>query len=268
MKIWSNNPLIEKAPTLTNSSNNTSDASGLYKSKKTNSGKATYYFRGNVTNNYVKFAGFTWRIVRINEDGTVRIIMNDSINSNTVYKFSSNYTLKNYLWYHMSDIPIILGDSTSGWYKTNLYSFNISTTSTSVSADSKIVNSSFCGQFKVEGISILNYTPTFKCTVSTYDYSSLKIGLLTYDEAVFAGLAYGHNNSSNYLANGQHFWTMSPAGIENGTNYNQTFAISPTGLIYPQVQGNTATIRPVINLSPTDVSIIGVGTSTNPYLLS
>ena len=34
----------------------------------------SYYYRGNVTNNYVKFAGFYWRIVRINGDGTVRVI--------------------------------------------------------------------------------------------------------------------------------------------------------------------------------------------------
>ncbi len=37
----------------------------------------TYYFRGNVTNNYVNFAGHTWRIVRINGDGTVRLILNE-----------------------------------------------------------------------------------------------------------------------------------------------------------------------------------------------
>ena len=34
----------------------------------------SYYYRGNVTNNYVKFAGFYWRIVRINGDSTVRVI--------------------------------------------------------------------------------------------------------------------------------------------------------------------------------------------------
>ena len=34
----------------------------------------SYYYRGNVTNNYVKFAGYYWRIVRINGDGTVRVI--------------------------------------------------------------------------------------------------------------------------------------------------------------------------------------------------
>ena len=34
----------------------------------------SYYFRGDVENNYVYFAGFYWRIVRINGDGTVRMI--------------------------------------------------------------------------------------------------------------------------------------------------------------------------------------------------
>ena len=34
----------------------------------------SYYFRGNVTNNYVKFANKYWRIIRINGDGTVRMI--------------------------------------------------------------------------------------------------------------------------------------------------------------------------------------------------
>ncbi|MBR1680047.1 MAG: hypothetical protein IJ704_05410 [Bacilli bacterium] len=34
----------------------------------------SYYYRGNVDNNYVKFAGYYWRIIRINGDGTIRMI--------------------------------------------------------------------------------------------------------------------------------------------------------------------------------------------------
>ncbi len=34
----------------------------------------SYYFRGVVENNYVKFAGAYWRIIRINGDGTIRMI--------------------------------------------------------------------------------------------------------------------------------------------------------------------------------------------------
>ncbi len=34
----------------------------------------SYYYRGAVKNNYVSFAGFTWRIIRRNGDGSVRMI--------------------------------------------------------------------------------------------------------------------------------------------------------------------------------------------------
>ncbi|HBA37993.1 MAG TPA: hypothetical protein DCY94_04665 [Firmicutes bacterium] len=33
----------------------------------------SYYFRGAVSNNYVKFGGFFWRIIRINGDGSIRM---------------------------------------------------------------------------------------------------------------------------------------------------------------------------------------------------
>ena len=65
------NYLIGEPPS---SSSNT--GSGLYKAED-NDGDS-YYYRGAVSNNYVLFAGITWRIVRINGDGTIRIIMQDS----------------------------------------------------------------------------------------------------------------------------------------------------------------------------------------------
>ena len=34
----------------------------------------SYYFRGNVSNNYVHFGGYYWRIIRINGDGTLRLL--------------------------------------------------------------------------------------------------------------------------------------------------------------------------------------------------
>ena len=37
-------------------------------------GNPTYYYRGSVENNYVKFAGFYWRIIRINSNGSIRMI--------------------------------------------------------------------------------------------------------------------------------------------------------------------------------------------------
>ena len=45
---------------------------GLYQSEDDLG--TSYYFRGDVTNNYVYFAGFYWRIIRINGDGSIRMI--------------------------------------------------------------------------------------------------------------------------------------------------------------------------------------------------
>ena len=62
----------------------------------------SYYFRGAVDNNYVKFANFYWRIIRINGDGSIRMIYagtsahangeseTDSYISKTTYNSSSN----------------------------------------------------------------------------------------------------------------------------------------------------------------------------------
>ncbi len=56
----------------------------------------SYYYRGAVTNNYVKFAGFYWRIIRINGDGSLRI-MYDGIHAyangtNNAYGFIKTNT--------------------------------------------------------------------------------------------------------------------------------------------------------------------------------
>ena len=51
----------------------------------------TYYYRGNVTNNYVSFAGFTWRIVRINGDGSIRMIYDGTTPYRNIKEGGSEY---------------------------------------------------------------------------------------------------------------------------------------------------------------------------------
>ena len=56
---------------FTNTSKN-DNSTGIYASEDDLG--ISYYFRGNITNNYVKFAGYYWRIIRINGDGSLRVI--------------------------------------------------------------------------------------------------------------------------------------------------------------------------------------------------
>jgi len=64
-------PKKDVLTTLTATSNN-DGTTGVYKTEDDLG--TSYYFRGNVTNNYVYFANKYWRIIRINGDGTIRMI--------------------------------------------------------------------------------------------------------------------------------------------------------------------------------------------------
>ncbi|MDD6244220.1 MAG: hypothetical protein PUB03_00985, partial [bacterium] len=44
---------------------------------------ASYYYRGAVKNNYVSFAGYIWRIIRRNGDGSIRMIYSGTTTSDT-----------------------------------------------------------------------------------------------------------------------------------------------------------------------------------------
>ena len=259
--------VVDAEPTLTTSSNNTTDASGLYTSTDTNTGKPTYYFRGNVTNNYVKFAGQTWRIVRVNEDGTIRIVMQDGINNNTNYKFNSNYNNYTYMYYTNSQVKTTL----ESWYQTNIGS----------KADlAKNVASGayYCEQAKAKysdsytsGSATMTtynkYTPDFKCSSDGNGKGvvNASVGLLTYDEVVYAGGYYAQNNNNYYLYNNTYFWTMSPAGFSG--SYSYVWSVDSTGNINNYSVNVTYAVRPVIILNA-DTLATGSGTSSDPFVIS
>ena len=54
---------------------------GLYQAKDDMG--TTYYYRGNVKNNYVSYGGFIWRIIRQNGDGSIRLIYSGKDTSST-----------------------------------------------------------------------------------------------------------------------------------------------------------------------------------------
>ena len=264
--ILEDNKLITATPTLTTSSNNISDESGLYSSTATNTGEPTYYFRGNVENNYVKFAGFTWRIVRVNEDGTVRLIMQDGINDNQTYYF--NYPASNYYYTNSNQAKNIVDE----WYNTNIsinldYSNNVA------------IGNYFCEEAKVKSFdnwtsgsatmtTYTSYTPNFKCNNDGNNKGivNASVALVTYDEVVYAGGYYAQNNDNNYLYNGNSnnfFYTMSPSGSDGTTSF---VWVMGRYIGCGSVSG-TYILRPVLNIN-SNTQIIGNGTSSNPYKIS
>ena len=86
-----------------------SSKAGLYSIEDENNTKS-YYFRGEVNNNWVSFGGFYWRVLRINGDGSIRLIYSGTKDKHLEYetgigygRFNTNYFSSTYLGYMYND---------------------------------------------------------------------------------------------------------------------------------------------------------------------
>ena len=96
----------------------------------------SYYYRGAVKNNYVSFAGFIWRIIRRNGDGSVRMIYSGKSTSDTGdavtignSQFNSKYWDPTYVGYkYNEDFSLHESNETTGydWF-TNTTKYNFGT---------------------------------------------------------------------------------------------------------------------------------------------
>ncbi len=96
----------------------------------------SYYYRGAVKNNYVSFAGFIWRIIRRNGDGSIRMIYSGKSTSDTGdavtignSQFNSKYWDPTYVGYkYNEDFSLHESNGTTGyeWF-TNTTKYNFGT---------------------------------------------------------------------------------------------------------------------------------------------
>ena len=107
---------------------------GLYMSEDDEG--ESYYYRGAVKNNYVSFAGFIWRIIRRNGDGSIRMIYSGKSTSDTGdavtigdSQFNSKYWDPTYVGYkYNEDFSLHESNGTTGydWF-TNTTKYNFGT---------------------------------------------------------------------------------------------------------------------------------------------
>lgn len=208
-----------------------------------------YYFRGAVTNNNVSFAGYNWKIVKINGDGSVKLVLDGIIDElSSYYEDSSSF--------NESNIKSVL----ESWYDTNLVDYS-----------SYIAYYKYCNDTVLEqnGINYTSYSrivtnkiPTFVCL----GYSENgKIGLLTADEVVMAGGSMDANNNF-YLYNSgieTAYYTMTNARVYNEQFY--PFLVDTDGSLEYNTSGTLVRgVRPVINIIKT-AKVTGSGTVEDPY---
>ena len=256
----------------------------------------TYYFAGNPTDNWVKWAGFYWRIIRINENGTNRMIYQgtsaNTTGSNTQIQesvFNSSYANNMYVGYmYQSNQPHGLQEDSTikgildTWYQNNLARY----------ADDLDGNAGFCGDrtpYSGTGTGTsttiygaynrlsTNKAPTFECASDSDLYTTsgssdgngaltYPIGLITADEVSYAGGVYNTTNASYYLYTNQFYWTMSPRYFGGG-DANVSIVYSSGDLGNGTVD-DAHGVRPVVNLKADTQFSSGNGTSETPFVVS
>lgn len=245
------------------------------------SGEIIYFYRGNVTDNYVSFAGYTWRILRINSDGSLRLILDNTISSSQYQ--TSNTPTENTI---ESAIELIDWENSTPystlhtWYNSNIATnygdkvvgtkFVFDTTydeSTSSSAGACY----YFGPYLRVGSDANLFAPTFSYTENTLVTDN--IGLITADELLYAGAYFRSENTSFFLYNfsiSTACWTMSPSFWDNSAHYKAGMMIlDSNGKMHDWPDdGNTLTsslgLRPVISIRG-DFEMSGEGTSSDPY---
>ena len=270
----------------------TTDTTGTIYSAEDDYG-TSYYYAGNPSDNWVKFGGFYWRIIRINGDGTIRMIYNGPTTDQTgettqigTSAFNTNYNDNMYVGYQYTsgEVHGRGTDSTikgvlDNWYNNNLkdYSNYIATgnganfcndrqssteeTSLNGNGGTGATLTYYAARYRLN----INKVPTLKCT-DTGDRFVTSVGLITADEAAYAGGVYDTNNTGYYLYTGRFYWTMSPFIYFDGSAY-VFYAGSNGNLFHNGVGWTVPGARPVINLKP-DTVFVGSGFSSDPYIVS
>lgn len=210
----------------------------------------SYYYRGDVKNNWVSFAGFLWQVIRVNGDNSVRLIYSD--NEISIFSpFNSNNDSPKYIGYMFGDTDatedeafINKNDSTikkaiDNWYVANLskYSSYISDEvfcNDRTLASGEVFSTSPQDSMKFATYARNNYSdnqkPQLTCPNISRDGFTTKnasignkaltypIGLITADEANLA-------NVRNYYCSGDYNQTCGSSYLSN--SIGATFTMSP-----------------------------------------
>ena len=240
----------------------------------------SYYFRGNIDNNYISFAGKLWRIVRINGDGSIRIITEDSVGNSAFNTTHQGYQYVGYTYNNSHNCtntnPCNGTEGTAStmktyldnWYNTNLKSYEDKIATSDYCNDTSYTISGSARNYGADDRLIGNHNQTLNCPNTTVNYGgkyNLKVGLLSADEIALAGIESGTSNQTgeNYLYKSDWWWSFSPnsssahsAGVFSaGSNLRYSYTYASRG------------VHPVISLKANTKIISGDGTESNPYVV-
>ena len=247
----------------------------------------SYYFRGNINNNNVMLAGYNWKIVRINGDGSIRLLYNGESSSNNDYikkdYFSTDPLSPTNTYYYYNGNDSYIKKNIDLWYISNLSKYS-----------GLLSDSGFCGDKSLnsgDGISndkasnyvsrsrLMNSIPSLNCsnketnlyTISTSNYGNkmltYPIGLISLDELMLAGLNRNNLNRLTWAHSNSNYFTMTPS-YYNQYECGYVMAYDASGIIsFGRCTKYQEGMRPVINLKSNVEISGGIGTVNDPYIV-
>ena len=240
-----------------------------------------------------------WKIVRVNGDGSLRLIYNGTSTNPDNSDLSHSYAVGQTPYNLESNDPKYTGytydNGTDSFIKKEVDTWYKNTLGSS-SYDSKVIGGRFCSDssgykpaseygfsgmdlnvfasFDRLGQSATNYAkpnaPVLNCPSTSEIYGGsyrLKAGLITADELTLAGESiYVVGNS--YLNPGDsemYYWSMTPVvfDISNAYVLSELEALG-----YGDVDFDDFAVRPVINVTTENGFTSGDGTASSPYTIS
>ncbi len=278
---------------------------GIYKSQDDYG--TSYYFRGAVENNYVKFAGYYFRIIRINGDGTIRMIY-DGTSAHANGESSEDRQISKSAFNSSKDdnayVGFMYGSIGSSSYSSTHANRNSSTIKVALDNWYKVLSDTnkgyiadrvFCGDRSLIGGTgtgtattnygarnrlVTNKSPQLICPDKNDKYTvsdtsigngalDNPVGLITADEVAMAGGKFDAGNTSYYLCTGQLYWTISP--IEGDSSGASVFNVNSSGTLDYYSGYYTVDslwgVRPVVSLKSDAPITGGNGTQGSPWIV-
>lgn len=221
----------------------------------------SYVYRGEIVNNYLKLESRIWRIVKVNQDKTITLILDKAASTGYPYDDRYNkdadydYGINNYQTSRIKEqLQLMYNETNSEEVENYILSEKDKT---------HLVNYDLC--ISKMGKNDTIHDNSQECIQSITD----KIGLLTVSDFMNASSDENcsfvtSNNCSNYnyLTQNGSFWLMTPS---NKNTYS-AFYVS-NGTIKETSTSQTKKVRPVITLAADTLISGGDGTEANPFIV-
>lgn len=239
--------------------------------KNTDDYGTTYYYRGNVKNNYVQFAEMCWRIVRITGDGSIKLILqnNDSIectsqiSTTAALRLKSDTSAKKYqngINVAYSDFPAMMYGEKMGSIGTIAYNDNFTLLSKRIT-DEEITAIGSPTIYKYSELYKNTYKNNYVTILEQWYQEKLSDYKNKLADIVWCNDKY-YNTSNHKFAAYDRLTANTPSFICRDDNLGgklSKYTVSDTSV------GNAAFSYPIGLLTADELMFAGLTTSTNNY---